>query len=85
MSEPFLGEIKMFGGNFAPRGYATCDGQLLAISQNNALFALLGTIYGGDGRPSGARRCASSNTMAPGPTPKPAMTAPGRARPRSPD
>ena len=50
MSDPFLGEIKMFGGNFAPRGYALCDGQLLAISQNNALFALLGTIYGGDGR-----------------------------------
>jgi microcystin-dependent protein len=50
MSDPFVGEIKMFGGNFAPRGYATCDGQLLSISQNNALFALLGTIYGGDGR-----------------------------------
>ncbi len=50
MSEPFIGEIKMFGGNFAPRGFATCDGQLLAISQNDALFALLGTIYGGDGR-----------------------------------
>ena len=40
----------MFGGNFAPRGWALCDGQLLAISQNNALFSLLGTIYGGDGR-----------------------------------
>ena len=50
MSDPFLGEIKMFGGNFAPRGYAKCDGQLLSISQNSALFALLGTIYGGDGR-----------------------------------
>ena len=50
MSSPFLGEIKMFGGSFAPRGFATCDGQLLAISQNSALFALLGTIYGGDGR-----------------------------------
>ncbi len=50
MSEPFLGEIKMFAGNFAPRGWALCDGQLLAISQNDALFALLGTIYGGDGR-----------------------------------
>jgi len=50
MSEPFIGEIKMFGGNFAPRGYAKCDGQLLSIAQNNALFALLGTIYGGDGR-----------------------------------
>lgn len=50
MSEPFVGEIKMFAGNFAPRGYALCDGQLLAISQNEALFSLLGTTYGGDGR-----------------------------------
>jgi microcystin-dependent protein len=50
MSEPFIGEIRMFGGNFAPRGWAFCDGQLLDVSQNNALFALLGTIYGGDGR-----------------------------------
>ncbi len=50
MSEPFIGEIKMFAGNFAPRNYAFCDGQLLAISQNDALFALLGTTYGGDGR-----------------------------------
>jgi len=50
MSNPFLGEIKMFGGNFAPRSYAKCEGQLLAINQNQALFALLGTIYGGDGR-----------------------------------
>ena len=49
-SEPFIAEIKMFGGNFAPRGYAFCDGQILAISQNQALFALLGTTYGGDGR-----------------------------------
>jgi microcystin-dependent protein len=47
--EPFLGEIRMFGGNFAPRGWAKCDGQLLAISQNDALFALLGTTFGGDG------------------------------------
>jgi microcystin-dependent protein len=50
MSEPFVGEIKMFAGNFAPRGYAFCDGQLLAVSQNDALFSLYGTIYGGDGR-----------------------------------
>ncbi len=50
MSEPFIGEITMFGGNFAPRGWAFCDGQLLAISQNDSLFSLLGTIYGGDGR-----------------------------------
>ncbi len=50
MSNPFLGEIRMFAGNFAPRGWAFCDGQLLAVSQNDALFSLLGTIYGGDGR-----------------------------------
>jgi microcystin-dependent protein len=50
MPEPFVGEIKMFAGNFAPRAWALCDGQLLSISQNDALFSLLGTIYGGDGR-----------------------------------
>ncbi len=50
MSEPFVGEIRMFAGNFAPRGWAFCDGQLLAVSQNDALFSLLGTTYGGDGR-----------------------------------
>ena len=50
MSESFVGEIRMFAGNFAPRGFALCDGQLLAISQNDALFSLFGTIYGGDGR-----------------------------------
>jgi microcystin-dependent protein len=50
MSEPFIGQIQMFGFNFAPRGWAFCDGQLLPISQNTALFSLLGTTYGGDGR-----------------------------------
>ncbi|MFQ5572069.1 MAG: phage tail protein [Rhodothermales bacterium] len=50
MAEPFLGEIIMFGGNFAPRGWASCDGQLEFISQNSALFSLLGTTFGGDGR-----------------------------------
>lgn len=50
MSEPFVGEIRMFAGNFAPRGWAFCDGQLLAVNQNDALFSLFGTIYGGDGR-----------------------------------
>ena len=50
MSEPFLAEIRIFGFNFAPCGWATCDGQLLAISSNSALFSLLGTTYGGDGR-----------------------------------
>lgn len=49
MAEFFLGEIKMFGGNFAPAGFSFCNGALLAISQNQALFALLGTTYGGDG------------------------------------
>jgi len=50
MAEPFIGEIRMFAGNFAPQGWAFCDGQLLAISQNDALFSLFGTQYGGDGR-----------------------------------
>ena len=50
MSDPFLGEIKIFGLNFAPRGWAFCNGQLLPIAQNTALFSLLGTFYGGDGR-----------------------------------
>lgn len=50
MSEPFLGEVKMVGFNFPPRGWAQCDGQLLPISQNAALFSILGTSYGGDGR-----------------------------------
>lgn len=50
MSEPFLGEIRMFGGNFAPRGWAFCDGSLLSIAQNSALFAILGTTYGGNGQ-----------------------------------
>ncbi len=49
MSEPFLGEIRMFGGNFAPTGWALCNGQLLPISQNTALFSILGTTFGGDG------------------------------------
>ena len=52
MSEPFIGEIRMVGFNFAPRGYATCDGQVLPIHQNQSLYSLLGTIYGGDGRTS---------------------------------
>jgi microcystin-dependent protein len=49
MAEPFLGQIMMFGGNFAPRGWQFCAGQLLSISQNAALFSLLGTTYGGNG------------------------------------
>lgn len=50
MSEPFLGEIRVFAGNFAPRGFALCNGQLLPINQNTALFSLLGTTYGGNGQ-----------------------------------
>lgn len=50
MSEPFLGEIKIVGFNFAPRGWALCSGQLLPIASNTALFSLLGTAFGGDGR-----------------------------------
>ncbi len=50
MSEPFLAEIRIFAGNFAPRGWAFCNGQLLPIAQNTALFSLIGTTYGGDGR-----------------------------------
>ena len=50
MSEPFIAEVRIFAGNFAPRGWAFCNGQLLPISQNTALFSLIGTTYGGDGR-----------------------------------
>lgn len=49
MSEPYLGEIRMFAGTFAPRNWAFCDGQLFAIASNEALFSLVGTTYGGDG------------------------------------
>jgi microcystin-dependent protein len=50
MSSPFVAEIRIFGFNFAPTGWAQCNGQLLPISQNTALFSLLGTMYGGDGK-----------------------------------
>lgn len=50
MSEPFLAEIRIVGFNFAPRGWALCDGQILPINQNQSLYSLLGTVYGGDGR-----------------------------------
>jgi microcystin-dependent protein len=49
MSDPFVGQILLFGGNFAPKGWAMCNGQLMSIAQNTALFSLLGTMYGGDG------------------------------------
>jgi microcystin-dependent protein len=50
MSQPFIGTISMFAGNFAPRGWMTCDGQLLSIAQNTALFSILGTSFGGNGQ-----------------------------------
>lgn len=50
MAEPYLGEIRMFAGNFAPEGWMFCDGQLLSIAENDALFSLLGITYGGDGQ-----------------------------------
>ncbi|WP_336783605.1 phage tail protein [Paenibacillus illinoisensis] len=50
MSESYLGEIRMFAGNFAPQGWALCNGQIISIAENEALFALLGTTYGGDGQ-----------------------------------
>ncbi|NWK55952.1 phage tail protein [Verrucomicrobiaceae bacterium N1E253] len=79
MADPFLAEIKMFGGNFAPRGWAFCNGQLLAINNYQALFSLLGTTYGGDGRTSfglpdlrGRAAIHSGNASAgPGLTPRP--------------
>ena len=50
MGQPYIGEIRIFGGNFAPAGWAFCDGQLMPISENDALFTLIGTTYGGDGQ-----------------------------------
>lgn len=71
MSNPYLGEIRMFAGNFAPKGWALCNGQLVLITQNQALFAILGTTYGGDGMtnfglPDFRGRVAVSQGQAPG-------------------
>ena len=55
---PYIGEIRMFGGNFAPLGWALCNGQTLPTDQFAALFSLIGTTYGGDGRPRGRRPAA---------------------------
>ena len=52
MSDPYIGEIRMFGGNFEPAGWAFCNGQLVPIADNDALFTLIGTTYGGDGQAS---------------------------------
>jgi microcystin-dependent protein len=73
--EPFLGEIRLFPYNFAPRGWAFCNGQLLAISQNTALFSLLGTTYGGNGQttfalPDLRGRFATSSGQGPGLSPR---------------
>jgi microcystin-dependent protein len=67
MSDPFIAEIRIFAGNFAPRGWAFCDGQLLQIAQNTALFSLIGTTYGGDGRTTtGLPNLQGRATMHPG-------------------
>jgi microcystin-dependent protein len=62
MSDQFVGEIRIFGFNFAPTGWAQCNGQILPISQNTALFALLGTFYGGDGKSTFALPNMQGNT-----------------------
>ena len=59
MSEPYIGEIRMVGFNFAPENWALCDGSLLAISQNETLFNLIGTTYGGDGQTTSPCRICS--------------------------
>lgn len=71
MSEPFIGEIQVFGFNFAPRGWAFCNGALLSIAQNTALFSLLGTTFGGDGQttfrlPNFANRAVAGQGQGPG-------------------
>ncbi|MBK1670379.1 phage tail protein [Rhodovibrio sodomensis] len=76
MAEPYISQIIMFGGNYSIRQYANCDGQLLPISQNQALFSLLGTTYGGDGRtsfglPDLRGRVPTAQGQGPGLTPYP--------------
>jgi len=67
MADPFVAEIRIFPFNFAPRGWAFCDGQLMSISQNTALFSLLGTTYGGDGKSTfGLPNLQGSAPMHPG-------------------
>jgi microcystin-dependent protein len=74
MSEPFLGELRLFPYNFAPRGWAFCQGQIMSIAQNTALFSLLGTTYGGNGQttfglPDLRGRAAVSSGQGPGLSP----------------
>ncbi|AKF07711.1 phage tail protein [Sandaracinus amylolyticus] len=76
MADPFVAEVRMFGLNFAPRGWALCNGQIMAIAQNTALFSLLGTTYGGDGRstfglPNLQGAAAMGAGHGPGLTPRP--------------
>jgi microcystin-dependent protein len=67
MADPFVAEIRVFAFNFAPKGWAFCDGQLLPLSQNTALFSLLGTVYGGDGKSTfGLPNLQGSAPMHPG-------------------
>jgi microcystin-dependent protein len=67
MADPFVAEIRIYGFNFAPKGWAFCDGQLLPISQNTALFSLLGTVYGGNGKSTfGLPNLQGCAPMAPG-------------------
>ena len=62
MAQPYVGEIRMFAGNFAPAGWMFCEGQLLPISENETLFQLIGTTYGGDGQsPSPCPICAAGS------------------------
>ena len=75
MSQPFIGQIQQFGFNFPPRGWAFCNGATLAISQNTALFSLIGTIYGGNGQttfqlPNFAGRAGAQQGNGPGLTPR---------------
>ncbi|MFT5083446.1 MAG: microcystin-dependent protein [Lentisphaeria bacterium] len=85
MSDPFYGEIRMFGGNFAPRNWAFCSGGLLAVADHNAVFSLLGTTYGGDGRttfglPDMRGRLPINQGTGPGLSPYPMGATPGVER-----
>ena len=87
MAEPFLAEIRIMSFNFAPKGWALCNGQLLPINQNQALFSLLGTTYGGDGRVElrAARTCrAARRSTSAAATPSASAAASRRTRCRSP-
>ncbi len=78
--DPFVAEIRVFPFNFAPRGWALCDGQLMSISQNTALFSLLGTTYGGDGKSNfGLPNIKGSAVMHPGQGPGLSPHSPGEA------